>query len=102
MSKTLFQRYVLESAIGKGLETSQVLESLGTRERSRLITCIADLVEAKKKVPKSKAKKRKAWIEARVQNYASTRSPESLARMLVELEDYSGSLPEFELDEEWP
>jgi hypothetical protein len=42
-----------------------------------------------------------AWREARVQNYAR-RSPQTLAQMLVELEDSSECLPEFEIDERWP
>lgn len=42
------------------------------------------------------------WNEARVQNYIATRSPETLARMLVYLEMLSKRLPEFEIDEEWP
>lgn len=42
------------------------------------------------------------WLEARVQSYIATRSPESLARMLVDLEDSTGSMPEFDFDEEWP
>lgn len=43
-----------------------------------------------------------AWREARVQNYANTRSTETLARMVVELEDSYMVTPEFEVDEEWP
>lgn len=45
-----------------------------------------------------------AWREARVQNYARTRSLDALARMVVELEDDGDHpcLPEFEFDEEWP
>lgn len=43
-----------------------------------------------------------AWREARVQNYMRTRSLESLASMLVDLEDAGGHVPEFEMDEEWP
>lgn len=43
-----------------------------------------------------------AWREARVQNYADTRSVNALARMVVELEDSGSCLPEFEIDEDWP
>lgn len=43
-----------------------------------------------------------AWREARAQNYLRTRSPESLASMLVDLEDAGGHVPEFDVDEEWP
>lgn len=43
-----------------------------------------------------------AWREARVAHYADTRSTESLARMVVELEDDHGCVPEFEYDDEWP
>jgi hypothetical protein len=49
-----------------------------------------------KEVPSEK--KIAEWIEARVQHYARTRSPETLARMLVDLEGE----PEFGIDEEWP
>lgn len=47
-------------------------------------------------------KLRNAWREARVQNYALTRSPETLARMLVELEESYDVVPEFEINEDWP
>lgn len=43
-----------------------------------------------------------AWREARIQNYADTRSTESLAGMVVELEDSYEVIPEFEIDEDWP
>jgi hypothetical protein len=43
-----------------------------------------------------------AWRQARVENYARTRSLGALAQMLVELEDSSECLPEFEIDERWP
>lgn len=43
-----------------------------------------------------------AWREARVINYTSTRSVDALARMVVELEDDGGCVPEFEIDEDWP
>jgi hypothetical protein len=43
-----------------------------------------------------------AWRAARAQSYARTRTAETLAAMLVELEDSSECLPEFEIDEEWP
>lgn len=43
-----------------------------------------------------------AWREARVQNYADTRSVQALARMVVELEDDNDIIPEFEIDEDWP
>ncbi len=43
-----------------------------------------------------------AWRNARVMSYANRLSPESLAGMLVDLEDSTGSCPEFEIDEEWP
>lgn len=49
-----------------------------------------------------KRKTKKAWLEARVQNYITTRSPETLARMLVDLEESTKSEPEFLFDEEWP
>ena len=42
-----------------------------------------------------------AWRVARMRSYAS-RSPETLAWMLVDLEDSTESLPEFEIDEAWP
>lgn len=42
------------------------------------------------------------WRLARVQNYILTRSPNALASMIVELEDSSGCLPEFEYDDMWP
>lgn len=47
-------------------------------------------------------KKKHAWLEARVQSYIATRSVDCLARMIVDLEESSGSLPEFEIDDEWP
>lgn len=43
-----------------------------------------------------------AWREARIQNYADTRSVDTLARMVVELEDSYMVTPEFEVDEDWP
>lgn len=43
-----------------------------------------------------------AWREARVANYANTRSVQALAGMVVELEDDGGCVPEFEIDDEWP
>lgn len=43
-----------------------------------------------------------AWREARVANYTNTRSISSLARMVVELEDDGGCVPEFEIDDDWP
>lgn len=43
-----------------------------------------------------------AYREARIQSYAQTRSVQSLAQMIVELEDAGGHCPEFEIDEEWP
>ena len=43
-----------------------------------------------------------AWREARIQNYADTRSTDALARMVVELEDSYMVTPEFEVDEDWP
>jgi hypothetical protein len=49
----------------------------------------------------SKAQLR-AWREARVENYARTRSVRALAGMVVELEDDHGGPPEFEYDEAWP
>jgi hypothetical protein len=55
---------------------------------------------SKQKVP-SKAQLA-AWREARVQNYADTRSVGALARMVVELEDSYMVTPEFEVDEDWP
>jgi hypothetical protein len=54
---------------------------------------------AKKKPTKEQVA---AWRAARAQNYEDTRSPRALAQMLVELEDSSECLPEFEIDEEWP
>jgi hypothetical protein len=48
------------------------------------------------------AKELRAWREARVINYVSTRSIDALARMVVELEDSAGHMPEFDFDEEWP
>jgi len=47
-------------------------------------------------------KKREAWKEARVQSYIAMHSVESLARMLVDLEDKSGCPAEFDYDETWP
>lgn len=47
-------------------------------------------------------KQLRAWREARVQSYISTRSIDALARMVVELEDDNYCVPEFELDDEWP
>lgn len=47
-------------------------------------------------------KRREAWHEARVQSYLTTRSAESLARMLVDLEDESETPAEFDYDDEWP
>lgn len=35
-------------------------------------------------------------------HYADTRSAQSLAGMVVELEDEHGCIPEFEYDDEWP
>lgn len=43
----------------------------------------------------------RAWRRARVLNYVSTRSPEALASMLVELEDATGSEPEFLITDNW-
>lgn len=43
-----------------------------------------------------------AYRDARIQNYARRLSPESLAGMLVDLEDSGGHEPEFQYDEEWP
>lgn len=43
-----------------------------------------------------------AWREARVVHYADTRSLESLARMVVDLEDSHDCVPEFEIDDDWP
>lgn len=51
---------------------------------------------------KPSAKQVAAWREARVLHYISTRSLDSLARMVVELEDSDGNLPEFDIDDEWP
>jgi hypothetical protein len=51
---------------------------------------------------KPTAKQLEAWRDARVANYADTRSVESLARMVVELEDAGDYTPEFEIDDEWP
>lgn len=50
----------------------------------------------------TKKQKLDRWREARVQNYMDTRSPQSLAGMIVELEDAGEHEPEFGLDEEWP
>lgn len=44
----------------------------------------------------------KAYRDARIANYARTRSAETLACMIVELEDSTHSLPEFEYEDEWP
>lgn len=46
--------------------------------------------------------RRAAWREARIANYADSRSLDALARMVVELEDKYGCVPEFEIDDEWP
>jgi len=54
-----------------------------------------------KKVSKSQ-EARRAWLEARIANYANTRTPSELARMLIECEERAGVIPEFEIDEEWP
>lgn len=43
-----------------------------------------------------------AWREARIANYASTRTIDGLARMVVELEDDGKHTPEFEIDDDWP
>lgn len=52
---------------------------------------------------KPSAKALKAWRDARVESYCSgMRSMRSLASMLVDLEDSTGSAPEFDIDEEWP
>jgi len=45
---------------------------------------------------------KKAWREARIQHYADTRHPQTLAQMVVELEDSHDVVPEFTIDEEWP
>lgn len=50
----------------------------------------------------TKKQKAKIWRDARVQNYANTRSSMSLAEMLVGLEDDGKYEPEFQIDEEWP
>ena len=42
------------------------------------------------------------WREARIQHYADTRHPQTLAQMVVELEDSYDVVPEFTIDEEWP
>jgi hypothetical protein len=44
---------------------------------------------------------RKKWREARIQHYADSRHPQTLAQMLVELEDSHDSTPEFSIEEEW-
>lgn len=54
---------------------------------------------AKKKPSKAQMK---AWRDARVASYADSRSLNSLAGMVVELEDINGCTPEFEIDDEWP
>jgi hypothetical protein len=43
-----------------------------------------------------------AWREARVQHYIATRGVDSLARMIVDLEDSGGNVPEFDIDDDWP
>lgn len=54
-------------------------------------------------MPRRHTKREKAaYRNARIQSYASRLSPESLAGMLVDLEDSGGHTPEFEIDEEWP
>lgn len=58
--------------------------------------------KAKNKTSPEDAARLFAWREARVQNYARTRGLDGLARMLVDLEDAGGHVPEFEIDEEWP
>lgn len=50
----------------------------------------------------TKKQKEAIWRSARVKNYANTRSPLSLAEMLVGLEDDNECEPEFQIDEEWP
>lgn len=45
---------------------------------------------------------KKAWRAARIQHYADTRHPQTLAQMVVELEDSYDVTPEFDIDEEWP
>jgi len=47
-------------------------------------------------------KLKKAWLEARMQHYADTRHPQTLAQMVVELEDSYDVVPEFAIDEDWP
>lgn len=55
-------------------------------------------------MPKKKLTKeqRQAFRDARVTNYQLHLSPQTLASMVVELEDESNCPPEFEYDEEWP
>ncbi|HSR79102.1 MAG TPA: hypothetical protein VLN57_21190 [Xanthobacteraceae bacterium] len=54
-------------------------------------------------MPRHHTKREKAaYRQARIQSYASRLSPESLAGMLVDLEDAESLAPEFEIDEEWP
>lgn len=45
---------------------------------------------------------KRAWRDARIQHYADTRHPQTLAQMVVELEDSYDVTPEFNIDEEWP
>jgi hypothetical protein len=52
--------------------------------------------------PKPSPEHHKAWLEARIAHYARTRSPECLARMLVEAEEHGKITPEFAFDEAWP
>jgi hypothetical protein len=47
-------------------------------------------------------KLKKAWLDARIQHYADTRHPQTLAQMVVELEDSYDVVPEFAIDEDWP
>lgn len=45
---------------------------------------------------------KKAWLEARIRHYSDTRHPQTLAQMVVELEESHDVTPEFDFEEEWP
>ncbi len=67
-----------------------------------VIAVLGELLRAVNASRTGNAKKTKQWREARVQSYIETRSAESLARMLVDLEDCTNSPAEFDIDDDWP
>ena len=86
--------------------TSKVVHGLNVKKRSgdNRLYCAQCEVPLDMKKPGCNACKaaRKAYLDARIQHYADTRHPQTLAQMVVELEDGYDVVPEFAFDEEWP